>query len=290
MSSRKWTPSRNARWMLRDARDVGRRPLLSVDVDEEVAGQAEREEVDRDAADDLVGAEVDRRERVEQRHRAAREDRRPASPSHHESSLSAARIPKKAPISIIPSRPMFTTPERSREHPAEGGEDERRRVAEHRREAAPTRRRRFELPDARRARREVREGEAEHARGDREAAEPPLAPRDGDQIPPARRAARARGSGPTSGPRSAAGRRRPPTRPSTMPLHASVRSGFRVEPAGSATLVMSPPSSRARARAARGRRMSAPTNSTTRPWIRSVRFDASSGWKTRDRGCASTFR
>jgi hypothetical protein len=36
-----------------------------------------------------------------------------ASPSHHELSLSAARIAKNAPISIIPSSPMFTTPERS---------------------------------------------------------------------------------------------------------------------------------------------------------------------------------
>ena len=34
-------------------------------------------------------------------------------PSGHESSLSAARIAKNAPISIIPSSPMFTTPERS---------------------------------------------------------------------------------------------------------------------------------------------------------------------------------
>ena len=39
------------------------------------------------------------------------------SPSSHESSLSAAMIPKNAPISIIPSRPMFTTPERSENIP-----------------------------------------------------------------------------------------------------------------------------------------------------------------------------
>ena len=36
-----------------------------------------------------------------------------SSPRTHESSLSAAMTAKKAPISIIPSRPMFTTPERS---------------------------------------------------------------------------------------------------------------------------------------------------------------------------------
>ena len=34
-------------------------------------------------------------------------------PSCHELSLSAPRIPKKQPDSIIPSRPMFTTPLRS---------------------------------------------------------------------------------------------------------------------------------------------------------------------------------
>jgi hypothetical protein len=39
------------------------------------------------------------------------------SPSTHESSLSAARIPKNAPIIIIPSSPMFTTPERSENIP-----------------------------------------------------------------------------------------------------------------------------------------------------------------------------
>ena len=40
---------------VRDVRHVRRRPLAAVDVDEEVAGDAEREEVDRGAPDDLVG-------------------------------------------------------------------------------------------------------------------------------------------------------------------------------------------------------------------------------------------
>ena len=39
------------------------------------------------------------------------------SPSGHESSLSAPRMPKNAPESIIPSRPMFTTPLRSEKMP-----------------------------------------------------------------------------------------------------------------------------------------------------------------------------
>ena len=39
-----------------DARQVTRCAVLAVDVDEEVAGDAECEEVDREAAHDLVGA------------------------------------------------------------------------------------------------------------------------------------------------------------------------------------------------------------------------------------------
>ena len=42
-----------------NARQVARCAVLAVDLDEEVAGDAEREEVDREAADDLVGAQVD---------------------------------------------------------------------------------------------------------------------------------------------------------------------------------------------------------------------------------------
>ena len=38
-------------------------------------------------------------------------------PSGHEPSLSAPRMPKNAPVSIIPSRPMFTTPLRSEKMP-----------------------------------------------------------------------------------------------------------------------------------------------------------------------------
>jgi len=40
-----------------------------------------------------------------------------SSPSGHELSLSAARIPKKAPLRSIPSRPMFVTPLRSEKMP-----------------------------------------------------------------------------------------------------------------------------------------------------------------------------
>ena len=46
------------------------------------------------------------------------------------------QIPKKAPVSIIPSSPMFTTPERSEKIPPDRRERERRREAERRGEDA----------------------------------------------------------------------------------------------------------------------------------------------------------
>src|SRR6185436_2444046 len=50
----------------RDPVDVRRRSLRAVDVAEEVSGQPEREEVDREADDDLVGAQVDAEEGVDE--------------------------------------------------------------------------------------------------------------------------------------------------------------------------------------------------------------------------------
>ena len=77
-------------------------PCAAVDVDEGVAGDPEREEVYRGAADDLVGAQVDREERVDQR------ERPPATIADEEADdprpvPSAPQTPKNAPISIIPS-------------------------------------------------------------------------------------------------------------------------------------------------------------------------------------------
>ena len=66
---------------VRDARQVARRAVLAVDLDEEVARDAEREEVDRRAADDLVGAQVDREERVQEREAGARDRRDRGGPS-----------------------------------------------------------------------------------------------------------------------------------------------------------------------------------------------------------------
>ena len=99
------------------------------------------------------------------------------SPSTHESSLSAASTEKKAPISIIPSRPMFTTPRALGEHAADRGEDQRRRVAEHRGEERRPDDDRLELAE-RGERREVGHRESEDAGREREAAEAALAAGD----------------------------------------------------------------------------------------------------------------
>ena len=96
--------------------EVARRAVVAVDLDEEVAGDAEREEVDRRAADDLVGAKMDREERVHERE-AAPATAAVTRPISHEPNLSAPRQAKNAPASIIPSRPMFTTPLRSETMP-----------------------------------------------------------------------------------------------------------------------------------------------------------------------------
>ena len=113
----KYQSSRKPRWTSGMLGDVRRRALAAVDVDEEVAGDPEREEVDRRPADDLVGAQVDREEGVDEREQRRRRAAAQSRPSAQESSLSAPRMPKNAPDSIIPSRPMFTTPLRSEKMP-----------------------------------------------------------------------------------------------------------------------------------------------------------------------------
>ena len=56
-----------------DARDVVRRALVAVVVEEDVAGQSGGDEVQRDAADHLIGAQLDREEGVHEGQRAARD-------------------------------------------------------------------------------------------------------------------------------------------------------------------------------------------------------------------------
>src|SRR2546427_562965 len=69
-----------------DRRQVRRRPLLAVDVDVEVPGDAEREEVDRRPTDDLICAQMDCEEGVDERQRPAGHHR------DHEPSLPGAGL------------------------------------------------------------------------------------------------------------------------------------------------------------------------------------------------------
>ena len=88
--------------------------------------------------------------------------------------MSAPRIPKNAPISIIPSRPMFDTPDRSLNMPpiaAKMSGVAYRSIAASSADQTTTV---SSLPTPDRVARYA-EGEAEHARGDREAAEAALA-------------------------------------------------------------------------------------------------------------------
>ena len=151
-----------------------RRPSRPVDGAEEVAGDAEREEVDREAADDLVGAQVDAEEGVDEREQPARGHRAEEAELPLAGPGGDDQMPKKAPASIIPSRPMFTTPGALGEDAAHGGERERRGEAQGRGEERRCRRRRRARPRPRpgtRARRRI----AASGDADRPRAELPLA-------------------------------------------------------------------------------------------------------------------
>ena len=118
---------------------------------------------------------VDRPDRVQERHRAAREDRRQSSPSDPRVELVGGHDPEEGAHQHHPLEPDVDDAGALREHAAERAEDERRREAEHRREERRPDDDRLELAD-RRARGEVREAEAEQRRGDRVPAEALLAP------------------------------------------------------------------------------------------------------------------
>ena len=134
----------------------------------------EREEVDRRAAHDLVGAEVDREERVDESEGAARRhpDQRCRGPTSR--SCRRRRAPKNAPISIIPSSAMFTTPLRSEKSPPRAanvsGVDQRS-VAAISADQTKTRSRFGRLG----LHRGDRPGDSDQSRGGRAAARAPLA-------------------------------------------------------------------------------------------------------------------
>ncbi len=114
-----------------DPRDVVGRALVAVVVEEDVAGDAEGQEVQPNAADDLVGAQVDREERVHEGERAAR--------GHADEQAQEPRVEQVG---------AEDPEERAHEHhalqadvhdaaalghdPAQGGEEQRRGVAQRR--------------------------------------------------------------------------------------------------------------------------------------------------------------
>ena len=106
-----------------------------VDRAEEVPGQAEREEVDREAADDLVGAQVDGEDGVDEREQAAEEHR-------HEQADDPRAAPDRAPDAEEgahehhPLEPDVHDAGALGEDPADRGERERRGEAKRRGEHA----------------------------------------------------------------------------------------------------------------------------------------------------------
>src|SRR5581483_1634801 len=156
----------------RDRRHAGGDVLPVVELEEEVAGDPEREEVDGGAADDLIGAQMDREDRVDECHQAARErrDREPADPGAglvgtvdapertHEHHPLEADVHDAAPLG---------------EEAADAGEDQRRREDEGPGDETSVE----DVVQVRLARvgREDPERDSEHAGGDRAPSDPPLA-------------------------------------------------------------------------------------------------------------------
>jgi hypothetical protein len=108
-----------------------------VDVDEEVAGDAQGEEVDRGSGDDLVGPEMDREERMDER------ERTPACHRDHDAQRPRVRLvgapeTEEGTHQHHPLEPDVHDAAALGEHPADRRKRQRRRVAERRgEEGAP---------------------------------------------------------------------------------------------------------------------------------------------------------
>ena len=100
-----------------------------VELEEEVAGDSEREEVDRRAADDLVGPQVNREVGVDQRERSTG-----GHPDEQAHDPAAALVgAPDAPERTHQHHPLeadVDDPAALGEHPADRAEDERRRKRE----------------------------------------------------------------------------------------------------------------------------------------------------------------
>ena len=276
----KYQSSRKDEVDVRDPGDVRRRPLAAVDVDEEVAGDPEREEVDRGAADDLVGAQVDREERVDERERSARE-RRAEEAERPRVELVGAEDPEERAREHHPLEADVHDAAALGEDAAHRGEGERRRVAEHRRRQRRPDDHLVEVALAR-AGGEVAEADPEHADRDRAPAEPARAAAESTAIPSAI------ATRPITGrddrlPHLQRRQRDPEGEQADEDAEPGER---RLAAAGASEQAVDHPPPPRLAAAVAARRpsterisTSAPTKRTTSPWIITVRFDASSGRK-----------
>ncbi len=162
---------------VRDLGDVRRCPLSTVDVDEEVAGDPEREEVDREPAHDLVRAQMDREERVDEREASSRK-RGAEKPERPRVQLVGTEDAEEGAREHHPLEADVHDATSLREETAHRGESERGRVAEHRRRERRPDDDLVEVADAR-SRREVAEHDSEDADHYRSPAEPPYAAAEG---------------------------------------------------------------------------------------------------------------
>ena len=115
---------------VRNGRDAGGDVLVPVELLEEVPGDAEREEVDRHPAHDLVRPQVDRPEGVQEREQAAREHRDEDADDPAAALVGAVDAPEGA-HQHHPLEPDVHDPAALRDHAAERAEGERRREHEH---------------------------------------------------------------------------------------------------------------------------------------------------------------
>ncbi len=154
----------------RDVRHVARGSLIGVDLDEEVPRDAEREEVDGSAADDLVGAKLNRDEGVHESERRTGDDAGDDPPPPFAGLVGAEKAEERThqehalETDVHDAAPLG-------EDAAQRGEGERRRRAERRGdERGP-----HECLLERRhvgSRRDPSEQDAEHAGRDRPPREP----------------------------------------------------------------------------------------------------------------------
>src|SRR5580765_1991269 len=260
---------------VRNRREVARRSVGSVELEEEIAGDPECQEVDRRAADDLVAAQGDREDGVQETHQCTGADRdqdrehpraRDVRPPHGEE-----RADEHHPL-----EPDVHDAGAFREQAAERRERERRGVAQHCRKQRAPDDDGVELGRAR-ARGEVADQQARDSRRDRVPADPPLA---ADQ--PEREAERDREEADRDRQgrvaRSDRGQRyqRRAHADGYGPEAESARSP-RYAPRHAGTLFVRRPR---RSQPSRTRiRTSAPTNSTTRPWMITARLPPTPGAK-----------